>query len=260
MTAASAADAYDRHVGRYGAELAAGLLDVAGVRAGQLVLDVGCGPGPLTRALADVVGADNVAAVDPSPPFVEACRRRVPGADVREAVGEDLPFDDDRFDVVLAQLVVQLMDDRDTGVREMARVARPAGTVAACVWDSRRMPLLRAFWDAAADVAPERAGVLDEGRQVGYPSPDELATVFRSAGLHGIATGELSVSADYVGFDDLLQPFAAGVGHSGACFASLSRPTQAAHIAAMRDRLGNPAGPFTLQAFAWWVRGRSNVR
>jgi SAM-dependent methyltransferase len=260
MTAASPAGAYDRHVGRYGAELAAALLDVAGVRAGQRVLDVGCGPGPLTRALADVVGAENVAAVDPSAPFVEACRRRVPGADVREAVGEALPFEDDGFDVVLAQLVVQLMDDREAGVREMARVTRPAGTVAACVWNSRRMPLLRAFWDAAADVAPERAGVLDEGRQIGYPSPDDLATVFRSAGLHEIATGELSVSAGYTGFDDLLQPFRAGVGHSGACFASLERPVRAELVEGIRDRLGRPGGPFTLQAHAWWARGRSNVR
>ena len=48
-------------------------------------------------------------------------------------MGERLPFADGSFDAVLAPFVVQLMDDRDAGVREMPRVAMPGGTVAACV-------------------------------------------------------------------------------------------------------------------------------
>src|ERR671923_864578 len=131
MSALGPAEAYDHHVGRYGAQLAAGLIEVAGVRRGQRALDVGCGPGPLTAALAGTLGADNVAAVDPSAPFVEACRARVPGADVRVGVGERLPFADGSFDAVLAQLVVQLMDDREAGVREMSRVAVSRGPPAA---------------------------------------------------------------------------------------------------------------------------------
>ena len=106
------AEAYDRHVGRYGAQLAAELIHVAGLQPGQRALDVGCGPVALTRALADAVGAELVAAVDPSETFVAACRSRVPGAEVLVGIGERLPFDDDRFDAVLAQLVVQLLDDR----------------------------------------------------------------------------------------------------------------------------------------------------
>jgi hypothetical protein len=74
---ASPAEAYDRHVGRYGTQLASGLIEAAGVKSGWRALDVGCGPGPLTRALADLLGQQNVAAVDPSEPFVEACRERV---------------------------------------------------------------------------------------------------------------------------------------------------------------------------------------
>src|SRR5688500_18415613 len=94
---AGPAEAYDHRVGRYGAELAAGLIRAAEVRPGQRVLDVGCGPGPLTKVLADVIGAEQVAGVDPSEPFVEACRKRIPGADVRVGVGEALPFADDEF-------------------------------------------------------------------------------------------------------------------------------------------------------------------
>jgi SAM-dependent methyltransferase len=258
MSVPGAAEAYDRHVGRYGAQLAAGLIGVAGVRGGQRALDVGCGPGPLTSALADALGAEHVAAVDPSEPFVEACRARVPGADVRVGVGERLPFADGSFDAVLAQLVVQLMEDRDAGVREMARVALPGGTVAACVWDSRRMPLLRAFWDAALEAAPERAGAIDDGRRVGYEAPEGLGALFEDCGLADVSTGELVVHADYESFDDLWRPFAAGIGHSGACFASLNGAEQAALAADAHRRLGSPAGSFTLTARAWWARGMAS--
>jgi SAM-dependent methyltransferase len=225
------------------------------VKRGQRALDVGCGPGPLTSALADTVGAPNVAAVDPSEPFVEACRARVPGADVRIGVGERLPFANRSFDAVLAQLVVQLMDDRDAGVREMARVAMPGGTVAACVWDSQRMPLLRAFWDAALEAAPDRAAVIDDGRRVGYETPEELGALFAHCGLANVSTGELLVEADYADFDDLFRPFAAGVGHSGACFRSLDGAEQAALAADAYRRLGSPQGAFRLTARAWWARG-----
>ena len=249
------AEAYDRHVGRYGAQLAAELIHVAGLQPGQRALDVGCGPGALTRALADAVGAELVAAVDPSETFVAACRSRVPGAEVLVGIGERLPFDDDSFDAVLAQLVVQLLDDREAGVREMARVARPGGVLAACVWDSTRMPLLSAFWDAAADVAPERTAQLDEGRQVGYPSPDELERLWSVAGLANVRAGDVTVHARYEDLDDLMAPFAAGVGHSGACFSALDDARRRRLRNRVHERLGRADGPFTLTARAWWVRG-----
>src|SRR4051794_34250663 len=129
------ADAYDRHVGRYTDELAAQLLEVAGVTAGQRALDVGCGPGAVTRSLAAVVGAERVAAIDPTSSFVEACRARVPGADVREAAAERIPFGADGFDVVLSQLVVNFLTDAPAAVGEMRRVAKPGAVVAAAVWD-----------------------------------------------------------------------------------------------------------------------------
>jgi SAM-dependent methyltransferase len=251
------AAAYDRHVGRYGAQLAAGLLGVADVRPGQRVLDVGCGPGPVARALAGR-GAI-VAAVDPSPDFVAACRARVPGADVRVAVAEQLPFPSQTFDATLAQLVVQLMDDRDAGLDEMIRVTRPGGVVAACVWDSTTMPLLRAFWDAALDVAPERAGRIDDGRRVGYDRPEVLGALWIAHGLEHVTTGEQWVKAQYTSFDDLFEPFTAGTGHSGACYASLEQEGQRRLRDEAWRRLGQPEGRFTLNARAWWARGSVGV-
>ncbi len=124
--------------------------------------------------LASVVGADRVAAVDPSEAFVEACRQRVPGADVRLAAAEDLPFADSAFDGALSQLVVNFMSDPVAGVGEMRRVTRPGGTVAACVWDyAGEMTLLRQFWDAAVALDPA-AAPLDEGASMPHCQPDSL--------------------------------------------------------------------------------------
>src|SRR5262245_60896715 len=118
-------------MGRYSVGLAAQLADLAGVGAGQRALDVGCGPGALARELVSRLGADHVAAADPSEPFVEAARERNPGVDVRLAAAERLPFGDDEFDAALAQLVVHFMKDPVAGLREMARVTRPGGAIAA---------------------------------------------------------------------------------------------------------------------------------
>jgi trans-aconitate methyltransferase len=77
------AEHYDRFMGRYAPTLAAAFADGAGIEAGMRTLDVGCGPGGLTRELVARTGAENVAAIDPAPQFAEACRARHPGVDVR---------------------------------------------------------------------------------------------------------------------------------------------------------------------------------
>jgi len=98
-----------------------------------------------------------VGATDPSEPFVEACRARLPGIDVVVGAAEALPLGDGTFDATLSQLVVNFMSDAEAGVREMGRVTRPGGVVASCVWDyAGEMTLLRAFWDAAREVDPQR--------------------------------------------------------------------------------------------------------
>jgi SAM-dependent methyltransferase len=199
---------YDRHVGRYAAQLSAALIDTVRVAPSNHVLDVGCGPGGLTRALVDLVGAENVAAVDPSKSFVAACEARVPGADVREGVAESLPFDDGAFDVVLSQLVVNFMVDADAGLAEMRRVARRGGSVASCVWDyADGMTMLRALWDGALDGDPDAP---DEGRTMRYCSEPELRELWRRGGLRDVNTGALVVEAAYDDFDDYWIPFTAG--------------------------------------------------
>ena len=251
------AEAYDRHVGRYGPALAEALMDLAGVAPGMRALDVGCGPGALTRALAGRVGdARRVAAVDPSEGFAAACRARVPGADVRVATAEALPFADASIDASLSQLVVNFMADAEAGVREMARVTRPGGAVAACVWDyAGGMTFLRAFWDAAREVDPEAAARADEGVTMPWCRDGDLAGLWRAAGVRDVRSDALDVDAAYAGFDDLWSPLPAGVGPSGAWCAGLDPDRRAAVRVALRRRLDVDEAPFTLTARAWAVTG-----
>jgi SAM-dependent methyltransferase len=252
----ASAEAYDRLVGRYGAQLASALIDFTGVEPGMRALDVGCGPGALTAALAGRLGSASVHAAEPSEPFAAACRARLPEVDVVVAAAEALPFADGMFDVALAQLVVNFMRDAEAGVREMARVTRPGGVVASCVWDyAGEMTLLRAFWDAAREVDPERAGAADEGVVMRWCAEGELAALWRDAGLHDVRFGPLVVRATYTDFEDLWSPLPTGVAPSGAFCASLDEDGRAALHDAYRRRLGVGDGPFELTARAWAVAG-----
>ena len=85
MTFDVAAESYRRFMGRFSEPLADAFVAQLGLTDIERVLDVGCGPGVLTERLAARFGADRVAAVDPSPPFVEAARLRCPGVEVRQA-------------------------------------------------------------------------------------------------------------------------------------------------------------------------------
>jgi SAM-dependent methyltransferase len=250
-------DPYDRHVGRYSPELARALIAFAEVERGQRVLDVGCGTGALAEALAALLGTDAVAAVDPSEASVTKCKERVPGADVRAARAEELPFEDGEFNAALAQLVVPWMSEPPRGVAEMRRVVRPGGVVAACTWDfASGMTMLRTFWDAAVAVdrrGATQAGALDRTRLC---DPNELRELWAQTGLLEIDAGELVVGADYADFDDFWWPFTAGVGGSGTYCASLDDAGREALREEVRRRLGSPTGPFRLTARAWYVRGR----
>jgi SAM-dependent methyltransferase len=252
----ASADSYDRHVGRYGAPLASALVGFARIERGMRALDVGCGPGALAAALAHQLGTSSVSAVDPSEPFAEACRTWLPGVVVAVAAAEALPFHDATFDAVLSQLVVNFMRDAELGLREMTRVARPGGVVASCVWDyAGEMTLLRAFWDAAREVDPERAVAADEGVVMPWCAEGELAELWRAAGLRDVRFEELVVSAAYAGFEDLWSPLLTGIAPSGAFCTSLDEDRRAALHDAYRRRLGVTDGPFELTARAWAVRG-----
>jgi SAM-dependent methyltransferase len=250
------ADAYDRHVGRYAPALARATGGALGLGPGQRLLDVGCGTGAGTGILAKVVGPENVSAVDPSETFLARCRERLPGSDTRRAGAEELPFADDGFDAVIAQLVVMFIAEPAVGVGEMRRVARPGGLVAASSWDfADGMPMLRAFWDAASAVAPDQVAAAGEGGLPRNATPGELTALWDGAGLNAVRVEELGVAADYADFDDLWAPFAAGAARSGRLVRSLPDDLREAVGREVWERLGRPSGKFTLSARAWCVVG-----
>lgn len=245
-----AADAYGRYMGRFSEPLAPVFAEFAGVLPGTTALDVGCGPGALTAVLVEALGRDAVAAVDPSEPFVAAARARFPGVDVQRGVAEQLPYPPDTFDTAVAQLVVHFMPDPVGGLAEMARVTRPGGVVAACVWDhGAGGGPLAVFWRAVQDLDP---GALDESGLAGSRE-GHLAELFEAAGLTAVASGVLTVTVPIASFDEWWEPYTFGVGPGGSYVASLDDDARAA----LRSRCAEllPMAPFEVTALAWAARG-----
>jgi SAM-dependent methyltransferase len=242
-----AAEAYDSFMGRYSAVLSPQFADFAEVAAGRRVLDCGCGPGALTAELLQR-GAE-IAAVDPSPPFVAAMRERHPDVDVREAAAEELPFEGGSFDAALAQLVVHFMEDPVRGLSEMARVTRDGGVVAACVWDlaGGRAPITP-FWLAVRELDP---GVEGETQRAGA-GEGLLPELFAQSGLTEIQEIALPVHVEHPTFDEWWRPFTLGVGPAGAYYQKLEPAKQQELEGRLREQLGEP---LTLETRAWAARG-----
>ena len=253
MTFEVPAEAYDAFMGRYSRHLAAQMADLAGVAAGQEAVDVGCGPGALTTELVRRLGADHVTAVDPSERFVEAIRSRLPGATVERASAESLPLADDRFDAALAQLVVHFMTDPVAGLREMGRVTKPGGAVAACVWDHAaggRGPM-SVYYEALHELDPSRP---NESERPGT-RPGHLAELFGTAGFEEIEEATLIARVEHPTFEEWWAPFELGVGPIADVFAELG-PERVAQLRELcREAL--PPAPFTVEARAWAVSART---
>jgi SAM-dependent methyltransferase len=245
-----AAEAYERFMGRWSRNLAPRFVQFAKVRAGQRVLDVGCGPGALTAELAARVGPERVAAVDPSAPFTEAARSRHPGVDVRRATADALPFRDAEFDATLAQLVVHFMPDPVAGLTEMARVTRDGGVVAGCVWDyAGDSGPLGPFWVAARELDPD----VDDESLLAGTREGHLAELLDAAGMREVEATSLRADRRYADFDEWWTPFTESVGPAGAYLASLD-PERRAELRE-RCRALLPSAPFVLTARAWAARG-----
>jgi SAM-dependent methyltransferase len=225
--------------------------DFAGVATGKRAIDVGCGPGALTAELIRRLGPGGVAAVDPSESFVAAASERHPEVSVQRAAAEQLPFADGEFDAALAQLVVHFMSDPVAGLREMGRVTRSEGVVAACVWDHEggKGPL-SVFWQAATELDP---GARTESGLAGARE-GHLAQLFGAAGLREIEESTLSVSVQHETFEEWWEPYTLGVGPAGGFAASLD----AAGLTELRERCRTllPEPPFVLTSMVWAVRGR----
>ena len=115
--------------------------------------------------------------------------------------------------------------------------------------------MLTTFWEAAGAIDERGAAARDERTRMRFGEPEEVVELWRGAGLHDVQGGAIVVSASYENFNDLWEPFLAGVGPAGDFAVSLEPDAQAALREEYRRRLGSPDRAFELQARAWYAVG-----
>jgi SAM-dependent methyltransferase len=248
---------YERFMGRWSALVAPELLRWLDAPGGLAWLDVGCGTGALSDAVAASCAPTSLAGVDPSGGFVRTARERgVVTLEVARADARRLPFADAAFDRVVSGLVLNFVPDTDAAAAEMARVVRPGGEVGIYVWDYTDMQMLRHFWDAAAAVEPS-AAALDQAERFAICTPPALRSTAEGAGLQDVATRALEVPLRFADLDDYWTPFLGGQGPAPGYVATLDEPARERLRAELGRRLPvRPDGSVHLTARAWAVRGR----
>ena len=217
------AAAYERSMGRWSRRLAEGFAAFAGLAPGETVLDVGCGTGSLLEQLALRPERPALTGIDASPIYLAAARARGPSWTVREGDACAIPFPDGTFDRVLSQLVLQFIPDAARAAHEMARVARPGGTVAAAVWASGGgMVAQRMFLDTAAMLDPAADALRAHTFTRPLTRPGELSAMWRDLGLSNIREDAVTIFMEYAGFDDWWEPIQSGEGTLGHYVAALA--------------------------------------
>lgn len=249
---------YERYVGRWSGPVAHGFIRWLDPPPKAVWLDVGCGTGALSAQIAADADPVRVDGIDPSPAFVEQAARRLPGPHFSFAVGNalDISHPDHTYDLVVSGLVLTFIPDIPAGLREMRRVAKPGGTVAAYVWDyAGEMQMMRFFWDAARELRPSDAH-LDEGIRFPIARPEALEELFAGAGLTEVETSAVDIPTHFTDFSDYWEPFLGGTGTAPTYLASLSPVERDAIRDLVRDRLPfEDDGSIELMARAWTVRG-----
>ncbi|MEM9562987.1 MAG: methyltransferase domain-containing protein [Actinomycetota bacterium] len=178
------------------------LLDRAGVTDGNRILDVGCGTGVLARAAVEWVGAaGEVVGVDLNPGMLAVAGRAATEVTWRQGAAEELPFDDDSFDRVLSQFALMFFADRDAGVGEMARVARPGTPVTVATWatldDTPGYAAMAALLDRL--FGPEVASAIEAPYVLGRP--DDVTDLL-STHLDGVTVEVVDGTARFPSIDD----------------------------------------------------------
>jgi len=253
--------AYESWLGRWSSRLASVFLDFVQFPETGELLDVGCGTGALALDMARRWPARPVTGVDLAAPFISYAQSHRAGDQPSFEIGDAcaLKFADGRFAGAAAQLLFLFIAKPETALREMRRVTRRGGTVAAVVWDSRGgLVFQRMLWDTAVAIDPGARVARDSLFANPVAIPGGLAGFFRDAGLKDVETQSLTIRMDYANFEDYWQPFLGGQGPVGTYFGNLAPALEARIKEAVRDAYcsGSPDGPRSLAASAWAVRAK----
>ena len=254
----SAAEAYERFMGRWSRMLAPPLVTIAGVRDGEAILDVGSGTGALTVALAAAAPSSRIVGIDVTEPYVAYAKARHTRPLIAFEVGDaqQLRFATNAFDRTLSLLVVNFIPDPAKALDEMIRVTKPGGTVTAAVWDyGQGMEMLRVFWDEAIGVRPD-LDARDERHQP-FCRRGELGDLWRRQGLLEVKEEPLTIATTFASFDDYWLPFLEKQGPAGAFVSALPDVDRDRLRDRLRRRLlgDGPDRRIELKARAWVARG-----
>jgi SAM-dependent methyltransferase len=253
-------DGYELQMGRWSRLLAPRFIAFAGIDCGERVLDVGCGTGNLSFSLGKNPRIGAVVGVDFSSAYVAHAQAKVSDPRLNFEVGDAcaLSFADASFDHSLSMLVLQFIPQAEVAVREMCRVTRPGGTVAAATWDARGgFVFYRMFFDTAALLDP----AANERRARAYTRPmsrpGELEVLWRQSGLIDVVQDMITIRMEFASFEDFWAPMEGRDGPLADYVGSLSSEMKAT----VRDAVerayldGEADGPRSYAATAWVVKG-----
>lgn len=251
------AAAYERWVGRWSRSVAGEFLKWLALSPQLTWADIGCGTGALTACILEKGEPLAVIGLDASDTFVAQARSIVSDPKARFEIGDatSLPWGTDTFDVAVSGLVLNFVPDHLAMTREMVRITRPGGTVAAYVWDyAGGMQMIRYFWDAAIEVNPGDAR-LDQAERFPLCQPDPLRDLFKRTGLQSVKVRSIDVPTIFQDFDDYWLPFLGRQGAAPTYLASLDEDVRQQIREVLRSRLASTAGTIELSARAWAVQG-----
>jgi SAM-dependent methyltransferase len=250
--------AYHTFMGRWSERLAQPFLAVATIPPGSRVLDVCCGTGVLTKALAE--GGAQVVGIDASAEYLDGARltRSHPAITYEAGDCRQMRFLDGSFEACVSSLALDVIPEVEQVVAEMKRVTRPGGIVASAVHDFwGGMPAYAMVWDTGAVLDPTMAALRDASKARPIVGAGGLAVLWRGAGLVQVTEVPVVFECVYADFADYWATFISGQGRVSARLmevpddvrAEIERHVRAGYL------VGLPDGPRSFPMMVRAVRG-----